>query len=574
MERIRFMKAKVQWIAISLIMLVGVLAMESLASAAVYQWELSDPSDPTSARQKSATLCPDGAEVTFVTATDYFDLDLSKAYLPSSDLSKTAFDNCSFDDGYLTGANLSSVKIFWTSLVNVDASHTNLDNASLDACNLTGANLVESTWHKASIVDCNFSKAFLKNADFQGAILLHSCEFTNALMCEVQLNKLALIICTMTGTDLSNANLAGTVFMGCDVTNAVFTGSTVLGTSFSATSLTKEQLYSTASYKEKNLSGISFNLVDLTGWDLSGQNLTGAAFFESNLSSVDFTDAIIEQAEFFDRLSASQLYSTASYKNKTLQGIILSADLSGGDFSKQNLQNARISSANLTGADFSQANLNYASFPNANFKIANLSAANMMHAFFEGATFAGANLTGADARGATVLDTTGAIVKNFVEVDGMVHGLDLSGGGKLVVRNYVCEEEEGRLPIAVKVQNVMTMGGSGVLDLVFDENPWNSTISFDAEIEVTLGGILKLEFEDGTDVSSLVGTTYHIFDWTGVGPKGKFTVESDYAWNLDALYSTGEIILVPEPSGFVMGVMGLMGLITIRRKITNRLVSK
>ena len=64
---------------------------------------------------------------------------------------------------------------------------------------------------------------------------------------------------------------------------------------------------------------------DLSGWDFSGAGGDGSR--ASDTTSTGFTK--------------EQLYSTASYQEKNLQGIGLDGnDLSGWDFSGQNLANA------------------------------------------------------------------------------------------------------------------------------------------------------------------------------------------------------------------------------------------
>ena len=66
-----------------------------------------------------------------------------------------------------------------------------------------------------------------------------------------------------------------------DLTNANLAGALVTGRNFAETTsrgFTKEQLYSTASYQQKNLQGIGLGYNDLSGWDFSGQNLTNADF--------------------------------------------------------------------------------------------------------------------------------------------------------------------------------------------------------------------------------------------------------------------------------------------------------
>ena len=91
------------------------------------------------------------------------------------------------------------------------------------------------------------------------------------------------------------------------------------------------------------------------------------------------------------------------------------------------------------------------------------------------------------------------------------------------------------------------MSDGGNLQLLFDADAWDSTISFQPGIPVTLGGNLELSFATDVDLASQIGRTFHIFDWTGVEPTGTFTVSSLYRWDVSQLYSTGDVTLVPEP---------------------------
>ena len=347
----------------------------------------------------------------------------------------------------------------------------------------------------------------------------------------------------MKGWNFSGQNLTNAVFETSDLTDADFSNAVVVGTDFLGSTLTADQLYSTAGYKAKDLRGIGLGCLKFTWGKFAGQNLQHADLQQGNFSAADFSGANLQEA---------CLYET---------------NLTGADLGRAKLQRAFFHNADLTNARLAGANLECAALISTSLTNADFSGANLMHVECWGSTLSGANLTGADARKASNFDITGATITNLIRPDGTVHGLDLTGGGKLVVCNYIynTNDADDIVPIAVHVQNAMAMDASGVLDLVFDENAWNSTISFDAGIDVTLGGILKLEFEDGTDISSLVGTTFHVFDWTGVKPEGKFNVESDYAWNLDALYTTGEITLVPEPSGVVLAVLGTVAAIFWRR---------
>ena len=108
-----------------------------------------------------------------------------------------------------------------------------------------------------------------------------------------------------------------------------------------------------------------------------------------------------------------------------------------------------------------------------------------------------ANLSGADARGANFYFATldGANTSNLIQSDGHIAGLDLTAGASLVVRDYdgnpAASPPTGPLPIVVDQH--LAMDATGTLRLVFDADPWDSTISFAPGIPVALGGTLELD---------------------------------------------------------------------------------
>ena len=184
-----------------------------------------------------------------------------------------------------------------------------------------------------------------------------------------------------------------------------------------------------------DLSGINLSEVDLRGADLSGANVAGAnlegATFEfSRLTEANFTGANVRGAWFVGAnsprgLIEQQLYSTASYQEKNLQGIGLSRnDLTGWDFAGQNLSGADLfrstfTSAQLSGANLAGANLESATLTNADLTGANLSSS----------TLTNADLSAADTRGASGLDSAGAITANTILPDGQIDGLELAARG-------------------------------------------------------------------------------------------------------------------------------------------------
>ena len=363
----------------------------------------------------------------------------------------------------------------------------------------------------------------------------------------------------LSGWDFSGQNLTNASLMATDLTNTNFTGAVVTGARVGGTGFIMEQLQSTASYQAKQLPGIEL-AGDLSGWDFSGQNLANStlqgstlrnanlaganltsadfSFITSegfprisdltnanllgadltnanlggvNLTNTNFTGAVVRGADFSgttrgdEGFTKEQLYSTASYQARNLEGIGLSGnDLSGWDFSGQNLTNA-----------------------------------------FLNALFDNTNLTGADTRGAQL---AGGIFRNAIQPDGTIAGLDLSADGRLVVRNYHGRPNQGLGPIPITMQDHMTVSNGGVLQLLFDADAWDSTISFQPGIPVTLGGTLELRFAPSIKVARQIGRTFRVFDWTGVAPTGQFQVVSPHVWDLTKLYTAGEVTLTAVSS--------------------------
>ena len=64
---------------------------------------------------------------------------------------------------------------------------------------------------------------------------------------------------------------------------------------------TQAQLASTASYQTKNLQGIGLYFNDLTGWDFSGQNLTDASLDASTLTNANLAGANLTNASLQTR---------------------------------------------------------------------------------------------------------------------------------------------------------------------------------------------------------------------------------------------------------------------------------
>jgi len=135
-----------------------------------------------------------------------------------------------------------------------------------------------------------------------------------------------------------------------------------------------------------------------------------------------------------------------------------------------------------------------------------------------------------------------------------VLGLDLGANDRLVIH-----DDDGvafplpnfwlthRPPIQLVVRNRFTMVDGSVPRLVLESDPWDSLISFQPGIPVTLGGTLRLDFTADVELHAQIGRTIRIFDWTGVSPIGRIRVQSPYVWDLSRLHTVGDVRLIAIP---------------------------
>jgi len=185
------------------------------------------------------------------------------------------------------------------------------------------------------------------------------------------------------------------------------------------------------------------------------------------------------------------------------------------------------------------------------------------------AKFNGANLSGSDLRGATDAVFGSAITRNAILPDGMINGLSLTAGELLVVRNS---------NVAIHVVGTPTLDPDTTIQMLFDGNSWESTISFDPDISLTLSGNLVLSVASGVDWNSLENQSAQLFDWTGVSLSGLLNIVGDPRWDTSRLYTTGfvsfcssesgvgmtgaeELFAVPEPPPIVLLTIGVASLL-------------
>lgn len=505
-----------------------------VCKADIFKWEYIDPSDPSQGKRESTMLLPGTEVVDAVPGVNLQVKNLTMAYLIGADLTDAIFVAANLSDADLSQANLTSADFRRATLT--DANFTGAEvrharflgatshgftasqlysTASYQQRNLSGILLGRGSHRDDSdLSGWDFNNQILTNAWF-GFANLADADFYRA-----NLTKASVRDTDLTGADFRDANLAEANFSNSTLTDADFSGANVRDADFVSTTdggFIPAQLYSTASYQTHDLTGMVLRSNDFADWDFSGQDLSGADIRFTTLTDADFSGAIISGTALSETtrrgFTEAQLYSTASYQQKTLAGLIVQAnDMSGWDFS---------------GQDLTYSNFTYSTLIDTDFR-------------------------GADLRGAEGVYPNGPFISNLILPDGRIAGVDLEAGQSLLVRDF--RARRFHEPIPVSVEDHFSMGDGGLLQLRFGADEWDSPISFEPGIPVALGGSLELSFAAGVDVQSQLGRTLNLFDWAGVSPTGAFAVSSPYVWDLLALYTTGEVTLVavPEPSALLL----------------------
>ena len=87
-----------------------------------------------------------------------------------------------------------------------------------------------------------------------------------------------------------------------------------------------------ADFTDGRLAGVLFRFSDLTNARFQAADLTNAQFFAARLDSANLTDAIVRNANFTgttkDGFQDVQFYSTASYQQRDLRGVVLAEMIS------------------------------------------------------------------------------------------------------------------------------------------------------------------------------------------------------------------------------------------------------
>lgn len=550
--------------------------------------------------------------------------DFSRQNLTDSDFSGSTLTGCDFTGAVIRGADFSDTTsrgftgamLYSTqSYLDKDMRAVKLRNNGMAGADFSGQNLTGADFSNSILTGTLFTDAVVLYMDFYGVKGFTAEQFmSTASFKQKDLRGVGLASKNMSGFDLSGFDLSETNFTSAKIAGAKINGAVIHKTNFSQADLTAEQFASTQNAATGQLQGIILRGCNLANFNFSDKNLTEADLSGSSMLNADFTNADITGVNFSaSGFSASQLYSTINYKNGDLQAINFSKkSLDGGNFTGQNLSGANLSSCNLGNADFSRANLT-----NTNCQWASMGGTNLTDAVVKGADFSGSQLSqgqlysthsykvgdlraiklngvslktiGVDsnpqawdfsgqslldseisgiaydsytafqdadmrgAKGVTISNQNSAwqsIFSQTIMPDGSLEGFILGSGNTRTIYGH---------HLAVHVYKKMEIQPDATLRFILSE-AWTAPLIVHG-FSPDLQGILDLRFDEGVDVSAMLGKTFDLFDWNGsLLDDSRFSriTTNGCQWDLTNLYTTGEITVIPEPATLLLLSAGIV----------------
>ncbi len=298
---------------------------------------------------------------------------------PAANLSNAGLVNLDLSGLTLTGVNLNGSSLSGTNLSNANLDDAILIGVNLNATQLSGASLTGEQSSGISGTPASLPTGWTTmggfligpGADLHGADM-HGLNLAGLDLSGANLNDANLVDANLTGANASGANLAGVELESAVLSGANLTKAKLDGANFGLADLTNAVLTSA------NLTNASLSDATITGASLKGAKLTGA----SGVAIVGSPTALPAHwsvlAGYLIGPGAGTPLTNAALNNLNLTGV---------DFSGDNLLLATFSHSNLTRAILTNANLAGVDFTNANLTKADLLGANVASAIFAGTTW-------------------------------------------------------------------------------------------------------------------------------------------------------------------------------------------
>ena len=95
--------------------------------------------------------------------------DLSRAYIPNSNLSFISLIQVNFDKSIMMNSNLSNGNFAESSFFRANLYEANLEGGNFEKTNFTSANLTRVNFKATSLIEANFKDSNLFESDFTGS---------------------------------------------------------------------------------------------------------------------------------------------------------------------------------------------------------------------------------------------------------------------------------------------------------------------------------------------------------------------------------------------------------------------
>ena len=100
--------------------------------------------------------------------------DLSRAYIPNSNLSFISLIKVNFDKSVMMNSILSNGNFAESSFFRANLYEANLEGGNFEKTNFTSANLTRVNFKGTSLIEANFQDSNLFEADFTGANIMNA----------------------------------------------------------------------------------------------------------------------------------------------------------------------------------------------------------------------------------------------------------------------------------------------------------------------------------------------------------------------------------------------------------------
>ena len=100
--------------------------------------------------------------------------DLSRAYIPNSNLSFISFIKVTFDKSVMMNSTLANGNFVESSFIKTNLYEANLEGGIFEKANFSSANLTRVNFKGSSLIETNFSNSNLFEADLTGSNILNA----------------------------------------------------------------------------------------------------------------------------------------------------------------------------------------------------------------------------------------------------------------------------------------------------------------------------------------------------------------------------------------------------------------